>query len=45
MIKTLFFMAAFFSFNTVEAQQIEKWKIENLEEKIKNSDEPTIINY
>jgi thiol-disulfide isomerase/thioredoxin len=45
MIKILFFIAAFFSFNFVGAQQIEKWKIENLEEKIKNIEAPTIINF
>jgi thiol-disulfide isomerase/thioredoxin len=45
MIKILFFIAAFFSFHFAEAQQIEKWKIENLEEKIKTTDAPTIINF
>jgi thiol-disulfide isomerase/thioredoxin len=45
MIKTLFIIASFFFFQFSEAQQIEKWKIENLEEKISTTDAPTIINF
>jgi thiol-disulfide isomerase/thioredoxin len=45
MIKTLFIIASIFSFHFAEAQEIEKWKIENLEEKINNTEAPTIINF
>ena len=45
MIKPLFILATILCNQFVEAQQIEKWKIETLEQKISTTDAPTIINF
>jgi len=40
----LFFVFAFF-LTTANAQEIKKWKVQDLEAAIKNADKPTIINF
>ena len=43
--KIILFLAFLFLVTLVNAQEIKKWKLDDLEMAIKNSDKPTIINF
>ncbi len=43
--KLIFILLSVFSITTANAQEIKKWKVQDLEAAIKNADKPTIINF
>ena len=43
--KLILILLSVFSITTANAQEIKKWKVQDLEAAIKNADKPTIINF